>query len=353
MKIITFTAKDVKLINEGGGDLDPNLALASISFNPNVTWVKFILTDDKPNSNGHRVPKEEFANVKKTAVYMPLKMASGEIKVDHDDASPLGVMAHVTEKDNHIEVLAALWNKEREQDIALIKERFANGLDVDVSWEISYDDAKANADLGCEDLLGCSVNAATIVGIPAYKGRTPITQMASLSSTEDNPTMDVISLDEHKKLLGELETKLASDKEAAIKDVEKSRDDALAAVKEQNEELESLRAFKKEYDDAKAKVEKVASIKNRFKEAGLEMEETYFTEREDKLAALDEAQLEFLVQELVSFKKPEANASDEKKDKKASLGSGLPNLGAASKEVDQAEIVTVLRSLDKKAKKTS
>jgi hypothetical protein len=340
MKIITFQTKDVQLMFESG-NIDESLAQASISLNPNVTWVKLILTDDKPNANGHRTPKEEFANIAKTALYMPIKLALGEIKEDHDDAFPIGVMAHILTKDDHIEALAALWTRERREDVAMLKQRFADGQDINVSWEITYDDAKANADLNCEDLVGCAVNAATIVGIPAYMGRTSVTQMASVKETEDKPAMDMIELAKHEEIVTALKADMETLKQEALT--------AKSGLESVTPELEELRKFKKEFDAAKARVEKIKTIRDKFTAAGLELDDEYFTKREDTLAAMEDSQLDFLVQELLAFKKPEekVDESSEKKDDTSSITSNLPKVNA-DKTLDKAEIVKVLKAMDKK-----
>lgn len=340
MKIITFQTKDVQLMFESG-NIDESLAQASISLNPNVTWVKLVLTDDKPNANGHRTPKEEFANVAKTALYMPIKLAIGEINDYHDDAFPIGVMAHILTKDDHIEALAALWTRERHEDVEMLKQRFANGQDINVSWEITYDEVKANSELSCQDLIGCSVNAATIVGIPAYMGRTSVTQMASVKEMEDKPAMDMIELVKHEEIVTALKAEIETLKQEAL-----TAKSGLEAI---TPELTELRTFKSEFDAAKMRVEKNKTIRDKFTAAGLELGDEYFTKREDTLAAMEDSQLDFLVQELLAFKKPEekVDESSEKKDDTSSITSNLPKVDA-DKTLDKAEIVKVLKAMDKK-----
>jgi hypothetical protein len=113
MKTVTIIAKGVKLIIDN--EVNEMAAEASISLNPNVKWMKFILTDDDYNANGQRIPREEFANVIKTGVFMPVKMAYGRINEGHEEAFPLGTLAHLKTNGNTIEGLAALWEREREK----------------------------------------------------------------------------------------------------------------------------------------------------------------------------------------------------------------------------------------------
>src|SRR5689334_5002936 len=67
-----------------------------------ITWAKFILTDDKPNGNRQRVPKEEFENILKTGLFKPVKMAVGEIADGHEDSKPLGVITNLKIEGNKI-----------------------------------------------------------------------------------------------------------------------------------------------------------------------------------------------------------------------------------------------------------
>jgi hypothetical protein len=170
MKTITIQAKDVKLMIDKL-EIDEMAASASISLNPNVAWMKFSLTDDMFNANKQRIPREEFANILKTGLFMPLKMAVGEISEGHDGTIPLGVMTHLKTENNSIQALAALWDRERHDDVELLRTRYNEGKSIDISWELTYTDEIAEDD-GVA-LKNVSMNAATIVGIPAYQGRTP------------------------------------------------------------------------------------------------------------------------------------------------------------------------------------
>jgi hypothetical protein len=260
-----------------------NEALASIVKNPSVTFCKFILTDDLPNLNKQRVPVEEFASLITSGFLMPLKMAAGEIKDDHKDALPLGVISHLKQVNNQVQGLAALWNRERPEDVKLIKERYANKQPLQLSWEILYDGSTINED-GIEDLHGVNLRAVTLVGMPAYSGRTPIVAVAS----ENN------SIVEEKKLeLEQLQAELESTKASLT-----AKEEQLTAMAT---ELEQLREFKSAVDKVQADAEKLASIKQKFVEAGLEKPDEYFVEKRDMLFAMSSEALDFMIQELVSF----------------------------------------------------
>lgn len=155
---------------------------------PYKTWLHFVFTDDKPNANKQRIPKEEFDSLIKSAKFMPVKKAEGGIGDTHDNAVPMGSIAsaRVEEGDNvsRIEGLAALWNKEYPEDIAALRQAFNDGKPIDFSWEIGYHESKPNEDdPEVEDLFGCTTMAATIVGFPAYEGRTAVLALASVGES--------------------------------------------------------------------------------------------------------------------------------------------------------------------------
>jgi len=174
----------VQLISEDEVSAEMGEAFASFMLNPTVVWAKFVLTDDRKNANSQRVPQEEFVNLIKSGIHMPVKMALGEIKPGHDDSKPLGVITHLKEVETQdgvkaLVALAALWGEERPSDVEYIRERFKKQLPVDVSWEILYGDSKYNTEEGSEDLYGTVLKAATVVGMPAYQGRTSFLSVAA------------------------------------------------------------------------------------------------------------------------------------------------------------------------------
>ena len=177
-KINTDTTEVVCLISKEDVEIEFGEAAASvIGVDEVITWAKFTLTDDKPDANGQRVPAEEFDNLIRTGLHKPVKMAIGEIKDGHEDAHPLGTITNLTRQGNKIVALAALWNRERNDDIATVKDRVNSGKPVNVSWEILYG-ARRFKD-GVEDLLDTVLRAVTIVGMPAYKGRTQFLAVAA------------------------------------------------------------------------------------------------------------------------------------------------------------------------------
>lgn len=185
MKTNSLMAKNVQLIENEDTTEDIREIFAAINKNENVTWIKFILTDSKPNGNGDIIPKEEFANVIKTGMFMPVKLServANRLNLNrHYKSKPVGVITHLLDKGDHVEAMAALWAKERPEDIQFLRERFAEGDSVDVSWEVTYDHEEAEETNEGLILRNVRMNAATIVDFPAYEGRTPIVALASLS----------------------------------------------------------------------------------------------------------------------------------------------------------------------------
>ncbi len=137
MKSTTFTTQISDIVyNEN----DAGQSFAAISLNPTFAMVKFILTDDQPNANKQRIPKSEFPNLVRTGIYAPIKMALEGIKEDHSNALPIGVITHLKEEESQVLGIAALWVREREKDVKMLKEMHATGNLPQLSWEILHED---------------------------------------------------------------------------------------------------------------------------------------------------------------------------------------------------------------------
>lgn len=347
------------LIDENEVKDEMGEAFASFMLNPTVTWAKFVLTDDKTNANGERVPQEEFANLIKSGIHMPVKMVFGEIK-GHPESRPLGTITHLKEVKNEdgssaIIALAALWSKERPADVEYIKQRFAEKKPVDTSWEILYEDSTLNADKNSIDLHGTILSATTIVGNPAYQGRTPFLAISSKKeaeiANEENTEDNLMETKELEAKLAELEPKLATAlAEIAQLKTEKAEKEAeVTRLTEENTakeaELTTLREYKAGIEAEIAKVEKLDAIKSKFVEAGLQKDEKYFTDNEERLLKMDEDALSFFIQEMA------ANLSTEDKTSSASKKSTkIPALTGSDGEEDlsPAGLAKYLRERGKK-----
>ncbi len=292
-------------------DKNEDEAFAAISLNPAVTWAKFILTDDLPNANKQRIPLDEFDNIIKTGIFMPIKMAYGAISDGHPDTYPLGVISHLKKVKNQIHGLAALWERERPEDVKLIKERYADGKPLQLSWEMLY--ANSSIENGVTDLRDLALKAVTLVGEPAYEGRTPITAVAS---TDSNLEVDKLEKEEYETKIAELE----------------------AAVTAKETELVSLREFKATVDKEKADAEKLASIRAKFVSAKIEKDEAYFTENREKLLSLEPEVLDFMLQEMVSF------SSTHRTETESTSSVTIPPITSGGDRVTKQELVNYLKS---------
>lgn len=359
MKNINLNTK-LELVDELDGE-----AFAAISLNPMYQWAKIVVTDDQPNANKHRVPLEEFDNIIKTGIFAPIKMAESGISRGHDEAlgKPIGTITQLTKVNNRIIALAALWKKERPESIELLKEMYSKGTPPNVSWELSYAESKIETD-EVEALYGISLTALTVVSAPAYTGRTPFVAMASSWSKEyidklpdtsflyvkdgerylpiknDKGLYDInyiqAALENVDKLgleadvieqLKQKATNIITQIESALENISQEQNDKedetvdnteleqkVSSLETENVELKTklqtyetelttLRSYKESAEQEKATAQRLVEIKTRFSEAGLEKEDTFWTEKAETLLKLDDAALDFMIQELVSFGK--------------------------------------------------
>jgi hypothetical protein len=318
---------------------DDDEAFASITLNPTVTWTKFILADDMPNANRQRVPAEEFENLIKTGVFMPIKMAEGKINDGHDGARPIGVITHLKKFKNQILGLAALWSKENPSDIDFVKQAYADGRPLQLSWEILFTNSTTTDD-GVEELRDTALRAVTLVGLPSYEGRTPILEVAATKTKSEDESME--DLEKLQKEYAELKDSLV-EKEKLIAEKEKAlvdKDTEFATLKQ---ERDSLAEFKQAIDKEKEEAEKLTAIKTQFKEAGLEKDDEYFEKNKSTLFAMEKEELDFFVQEIVSFKPAEASTKEGK-------GSNpkIPPIGNKNGDLDPKSLAEYLKSSETK-----
>lgn len=420
----------VELLEENEISSEMGEAFASYMLNPTVVWAKFILTDDRRNANGQRIPRTEFSNLIKSGIHMPVKMSIGEISEGHDNSKPLGVITHLKETElpdgaSALVALAALWGEERPADVQYIKERFDAGQPVNVSWEILYSDSKFNQESASIDLQDTVLRAATVVGMPAYEGRTQFLSVAakkwSKAFIEELPDTSFTFVDEEgnrflpiadkdgvvdriklidavasvgdlkieedaieskKQFLNELIKKFESGEsvvsisESSVTNLEIVEDVTLKTIEElqaevdrltvelegvktsvaskdeeitrltnlntqYETELTPLKEFKASIDEENAKKEKLAEVKNKFVEAGIEKGDEFYVENAEKLVKLDEDSLNFMIQELKAFAESSTTASASKKTK-------IPALGGESEAPSKEELIEYLRTRNAK-----
>ncbi len=296
------------LIKDKLGESD---AFASISLNPTLRWLKFVLTDDQPNENKQRIPQEEFDNLIKSGINMPIKMAEGNIANGHPGSKPIGVITHLKQVANKIEGLAALWSSERPDDVNLIVDEFESGTPPQISWEVPFDE-EIEDENGIFTLKGIILRAATLVRRPAFAGRTPVLAIASkdIKPIEANANIKEAEIMSDEKIK-ELETKLAeaTSKIAELTGQLKEKTDGFASVED---ELTSLRDFKAKADKEADEATQLTAVRTKFAEAEIKKSDEYFDENKERFLALDETGLDFMIQEMSAFAKTSvANASVE------------------------------------------
>jgi hypothetical protein len=159
-------------------------AFSSVSLNPNFQWGKVVICDDQPNLNKMRIPESEFDNLIRTGINSPIKMDIGKI-TGHEEAQgkPIGVISQIKKETNKLIALVALWKKEREEDIAMLKDMYLKNQPPQTSWEIGYSESKTD-DKGVQDLFGTMLNGLAVVANPAYAGRTGFVAMAEVWTTQ-------------------------------------------------------------------------------------------------------------------------------------------------------------------------
>ena len=200
------------------------------------------------------------------------------------------------------------------------------------------------------------MNAVTIVGLPSYMGRTGVTALASKEDEGESEAMDTIKREDHDKIVKTFEEKVEdyktelSEASTRIEELEVKSEEltsAKAELEEMKPKYDELETFKAEADAAKEREEKLVSIRAKFAEAGIEVTDEYMDEREETLLGMEEASLDFFIQELVSFKTDEED--DDEAKASVNLTSKVPDLKRKSeKDVEPDEIVEGLRELDKK-----
>jgi hypothetical protein len=286
-------------------------AFSAVSLNPQFQWAKIVVTDDLKNANKQRIPEDEFSNLIKTGTHSPIKMARGEISRGHDEAfgNPLGVIANLAKETNKVIALAALWKRERPDDVNKLKEMYTNGTPPNVSWEISYTESEVDTE-GVETLKGVALNGLAIVGMPAYEGRTSFVAMAAKDTEGDDSNKEKEKLDELELLKQEL-----ADLKTKFEEKQNELNTKQAELDSLQTELAEYKDYKDTIERSKAEAEKLQAIKTRFVEAGIEKDENYFTEKSEFLLKLDDEELNFMIQEMVAFKESIASDQSDKKPK--------------------------------------
>jgi hypothetical protein len=239
--------------------------------NPFLKHLKFIFADDKPNLNNQAIPYEEFANLKESAIGMPIKMRFLGKKGgagSHNGAIPIGHIQDVTEttlEDGTHQLIAegAIYADEYPDVVEYLEEAFAAQEAPGISWEISYKDSII--DKGIQFLKGVIARAATFVKHPAYGKRTALLALASDASlTEEEMEQQVVSL-----FSKEQEDKQGGNKnvdlEQALAEIEKLR----AELADKATEVETLTQAASRVEGLEASVAELTTKITEFETAAL------------------------------------------------------------------------------------
>lgn len=331
IKTTNIIADIVELSIEDRKNL-PNEVSAAISKNPTLKWIKFVLTDDAPNANKQRIPIEEFANLVRTGVHMPIKMSQGYIREGHEYAVPIGSIASLVEREHHVEGIAGLWRKEFPGEVDLLEEMASSDEKPQLSWELMYKGSTVEEG-GIEAFSDVALAAATVVGMPAYEGRTPIVLMASKQQSDADYKIKIEEYDKMEEKLKALQSQVDS-----LTETNKELEISFSALKEEHETLkgdmekvsaekDELAEFKSDIDAEKAKAEKLASILKLFEDANLSVPDEYLEDEEKKASLLDmdTNQLEFFLHEISLFASAEEDEEEEGGEEEASKHIGSKN----------------------------
>lgn len=170
------------------------------STHPFATIAKFIFADDRPNGNKQGIKVEEFPNVIRSSIGMPIKMNfTGFGVADHGGSVPIGhirKLEHVEENGVNLLVCEAmLWKEEYPEELEYLQTAHASGKAPGLSYEIAYENSVTENDT--QWITGTTTQAATFVARPAYGSRTHLLALASLS--EEDRNTEILALAEQIK----------------------------------------------------------------------------------------------------------------------------------------------------------
>jgi hypothetical protein len=160
--------------------------------NPNLTWIRFVFTDDQPNGNSQAVSQIEYPNIISTISHIPIKAnyTPGIGLGGHDDTDIVGFVHKGQQESNKILGTGAIWNSEYPELIEYFKKELAEGRGINFSWELQYSNSeKIN---GIEYLKGVIPTAMTAVKYPAYEGRTQLQDLVLSKSEAKNIVLEAL-----------------------------------------------------------------------------------------------------------------------------------------------------------------
>jgi len=133
-------------------------------------------------------------------------------------------------------------------------------------------------------------------------------------------------------------------KDAAIAEASSKLGTKETELQALTEEISPLREFKAQADLQAQRAEKLSAVKAKFESASIQKPEDYFEENAEKLLALDDAALDFMVQEMVAFKSSEASQSNNDEDRPT-----IPNIPGEGESIkDPKSLGIALREMRNK-----
>jgi hypothetical protein len=278
--------------------------------NPLLKEVELVLTDFEANANKEGIPQKEAANIIRTALHTPIKIAVSETGyAGHKGAIPVGPIIEVYE-DTHegkpvVKAKAVIWSDEFKEVYSLLKSQAGEREYIGTSWEVYYESADAVD--GISWLNNVTFAGTCIVDVPAYGERTKLLKVAE------------------KEMVEELQTKIKE-----LEDMLQVKESELDGLRKENN------AFKTEAD-AKAQAEKRQNVANKLLTAGFSQSEV--DEKLEFYLQLPEDAFEKI---LGDFVKTRTEAS--KKDEPVTI----PNLTGSSVALDSKTIASGLKELLRK-----
>lgn len=156
---------------------------------PFLTKIKFIFADNHGNGNNQGIEEEDFDEIAKSSIHMPIKMRFSYSGVGgHEHSTPIGHIVSMTKEidGEHAQLVgeAVLYSEEYPEEVGFLKETFAEGKAPGISWELAYVDSVVKN--GIEWLKQVVTRAATFVKTPAYESRTPLLAIAEELYSDDD-----------------------------------------------------------------------------------------------------------------------------------------------------------------------
>ena len=299
---------------------------------PFLTMAKFIFADDKGNSRNQGIKLDDFDEVIKTSIDMPVKMNFSSDGVGgHFGSYVIGHITKMTKEvaedgSNVLMAWAALYNDEFPEEIKFLKEAYASGNPPGISYEISYSSPIIEG--GIEWLKNIFTTAATFVKHPAYGKRTALLALASAKD-------DAEFMDRMKAIVAQAGDNLSeeSDDEGGNivdeKELEKAREELARLQAEAETRTAEIERLREEVNTRDGQIStltsEIESLKRdkildervrRYVEAGLSLEAE--AEKADKtkefLLSLSEDAFEVYISQITELStKKRTEASDDEK----------------------------------------